>query len=86
MLKTLIISHELFQDYSITVDLYLFDNIKDLTEYAKKHLSSTLFLLNLSKLSKIADDLSLHIHGVKFIQQLRDSSESVVWLCSQCSE
>lgn len=82
MLKSLIISHELFQDYSITVDLDRFENIRDLLEYTKKHLSSTLFLLNLTNLASIADNLHLHIHDVKFLSELRDRNESIIWVCA----
>ena len=84
MLKTFIISDELFQGYSIIVDVMLFDSIKSLTTYVKEKLKALFVKNNLEILCKKVDKLNLHIHECKFISELQTQDNFIIYLCSHC--
>jgi hypothetical protein len=81
MLKTIIISDEIFQGFSLNISLHNFESIKDLCEYIKDKLISNLILLNLDKLIEKAKLLNLHSHEYKFYQDICSSQAEIIYLC-----
>lgn len=84
MLKTFIISDKLFQGYTVVVDPCLFSSIKELCEYVKGHLKAIAIQNNLNIIVKKIEQLELHIHDLLFIDQVKDSKDDIIYLCSHC--
>lgn len=84
MLKTFIISDELFQGYQVVVDPSLFESIKALCEYVKNILKTVMIQNNLENIAKKVEKLELHIHNVMFIDQVQQSKDDIIYLCNHC--
>lgn len=83
-LRTIVLSHELFQGFSINTNLHEFSSIKELCDYLKQQLIAHLTILNLSNLVVIANNMKLHHHDCMFIDELRKQESDIIYLCSHC--
>lgn len=83
-LRTIILSHELFQGFTITSSLHEFSSIKELADYIKQQLVAHLTILNLPNLVVIANNMKLHHHDFMFIDELKKSQSDIIYMCSHC--
>lgn len=83
--KKIIISHSLFQGYNEIVSINEFNSIQELSEYMKNKLVSHLITHNLSILVEKAQSMKLHHHNYKFISELANSTNDIIYLCSHCN-
>lgn len=82
MIKTFIISDELFQGYRMLLDPMLFDSIKALIKHVKDNIRALLTTNNLEMLVNKIDKIDLHIHEFKFITEIQKSDNSIIYMCS----
>lgn len=83
MIKTFVISDDLFHGFSVILNPMLFDSIKSLLEHIKNKLKAIFVLNNLELLAQKVDNLDLHLHGAKFISDLQEKpEEDIIYICS----
>lgn len=82
MIKTFVISDELFYGFSVMLDPSLFDSIKSVIQHVKDKLKAVFTLHNLELLCRRVDELDLHIHDVKFISDIQH--HEIIYICSHC--
>lgn len=82
MLKTFVISDELLQGYTLVADVQLFDSIKELMIYVKEKIKALFITNNLLILAKKVDNMNLHIHDCKFITEIENNPNSIIYICT----
>jgi hypothetical protein len=82
VIKSVIVSSELFQGYTEFIELFDFTSIEHLCNFIKKKLMAHLCLLNLSILEEKVNNISFHIHDCKFIHELFE--KDFIYIC-ECS-
>lgn len=82
MIKTFIISDEIFQGYKLLLDPMLFDSIKSLIEHVKDNIKALLIINNFEILIKKINKIDLHIHEYKFITDIQKSDNNIIYICS----
>ena len=84
-IKNIFISDECFRGFSIIVSIHNFSSIQDLTIYIKDMLIANLKVINLVNLIEKAKNMSLHHHTYKFINELNEDPNDIIYLCSCCN-
>lgn len=82
VIKSVIVSSELFQGYTEIIQLDDFTSIQHLCNFIKNKLICHLCLLNLNILEEKVKNMSFHIHNCKFIDELFE--KSIIYIC-ECS-
>ena len=82
VIKSVIVSSELFQGYNELIELDEFTSIQQLCNFIKKKLMAHLCLLNLIILEEKVNNMSFHIHDCKFIHELFE--KHFIYIC-ECS-
>ncbi len=82
---TLTISDDLFQGYTVVLDIDYYDNNEQLCEQIITTLKNHLKLHNFETLFLKLIEKKFHIHDVTFGEICLMSQEQVVWVCSHCN-
>ena len=83
--RTFRISDELFQGFTITIDLDYYDSNEEICRQMKKRLVGFFENHNLGTLMTKANEMQLHIHDVDFCQILLSESDNEFWVCGHCT-
>lgn len=81
-IKQFIISHELFQGFTLILSIDNFLSIKQLSEHILQKLISYLDTSNLYILVEKAKKMKLHHHTYKFISEIQNDPNDIIYLCS----
>lgn len=81
-IKQFIISDELFQGFTLTLSIQTFSSIQELTNYFLQKLISYLDTGNLYILLEKAKQIKLHHHIYKFISEIDNDPDDIIYLCS----
>lgn len=82
--RTFQVSDELFQGFTITIDLDYYDSNEEICCQMKQSLVGFFETHNLETLTASASELQLHIHDVDFGQILLSEPDVKFWVCGHC--
>ena len=78
------VSDDLFQGFTVTIDLDYYDSNEEICRHLKRHLVGFFEAHGLETLATKANQLRLHIHDIDFCQILLSEPNKEFWICGHC--
>jgi len=82
--RTFRVSDDLFQGFTITIDLDYCDSNEEICRQMKQRLVGFFEHHGLKTLATKANKLHLHMHNIDFCQILLSESDKEFWVCGHC--
>jgi hypothetical protein len=84
VIKTIIVSSELFWGFTMSICIQTHDSLKELCEYVKEQIEAQMKILNLVILKNKAAVLKLHCHKFSTLAEILESDDDIIYLCDHC--
>ena len=82
--RTFRVSDDLFQGFTITIDLDYYDSNEEICRQMQQSLVGFFGNHGLETLMAKANELRLHMHNIDFCQILLSESDKEFWVCGHC--
>ena len=81
VIKTIVVSSELFWGFTMSICIQNHDSLKALCEYVKEQIEAHMKILNLLILKNKARELKLHCHKFSTLSEILESDDDIIYLC-----